>query len=95
MVVGRKADDGSFAAFQDKLLKMKPQERPDEIVFRIKGEELTVPRNADQLPMLHGQIPNLEPSFTYQSPYINAVWNDPVVQLSCGEEEMILDFHAD
>ncbi len=94
MVVGRKDDDGSFAAFQDKLLNMKTQERADEIVFQCMGEELTVPRNADQLPEIHGQIPNLEPAFTYQSPYINAVWDNPVVRISCAEEEMILDFHS-
>ena len=95
MVVGRQVDDGSFEAFQDRLLNMKTQERADEVVFDCMGEELTVPRQADRLPLIRGQLPNLEPAFTYQSPYINAVWDDPVVHVSCGDEEMILDFHRD
>jgi hypothetical protein len=94
MAVGRQVDDGSFAAFQERLLNMKIQERVDEVVFQCMGEEMAVSRQADRLPLVNGRSPNLEPAFTYQSPYVNAVWDAPVVRVSCGAEEMILDFHS-
>ena len=94
LAVGRQVDDGSFAAFQDRLLEMRIERGEDETVFRCMGEEIAVPLDADRLPLIRGRRANLAPAFTYKSPYINATWNRPIVRVTCGADEMILDFRS-
>ncbi len=94
LAVGRQVDDGPFEVFQDRLLGMTIEKGAEDITFRCMGEELAVPLYADRLPSIRGRRPDLAPAFTYQSPYINAKWDSPIVRVTCGADELILDFRS-
>ncbi len=94
LAVGRQTDNKSFAAFQESLLGMTIKVGLDQTTFRCLGEELSVPRETDRLPLIDGVRPNLQPEFTYRSPYINADWDSPIVRISCGTDQLILNFRV-
>ncbi|MBT4140212.1 MAG: hypothetical protein HOE48_20015 [Candidatus Latescibacteria bacterium] len=94
MACGSLAENGTFEDFVARLLETVVTEETDRITFQCLGAHLSVSRLQDALPTTHGKSFDLQPSFTYQSPYINAPWNSSVVHVTCGKDELILDFRA-
>ncbi|MBT3276334.1 MAG: hypothetical protein HN368_24515 [Spirochaetales bacterium] len=56
------------------------------------GTEIHFHAVNNEPPVVNGSYINYAPKKTFSSPYISGTYGDPVILVTCGSIEMILDF---
>lgn len=91
---GSAAEDGSFEDFKRTVLAGRVS-RDGEALHYVRardGRRFTVFPESDRAGEIDGRAVDLEPPFTYRSPFIRAAWPAEVVTIEKGGRRLELDF---
>jgi hypothetical protein len=91
-----KTDVKDFEAFQDRVLKNKPEVKDSVLSYTsIYGDTFTFDLSQKVSPTINGAPVQYNAGKAFESPFLNAEYNSGVVTITKGQRKLVLDFNED
>ena len=86
----------SYEAFKDKVKASEANLDGDLLTYEsIYGDKMTFNTSGGAPPTINGEPIDYSPKMVFESPFLNAEWNNGVVTVSKGKRKKVLDFTED